>query len=750
MEHKCQKVCTKKEQEMKKCKKITAWLMAVILGLALISPSVLAKSADKPSSTAGEMSIGADCPDAVRQYIINLAASPMFYHEVMPAPFDNIDNIDKNWVLDRFTVFGKDAYSGEKTNQYGSAYWGNIKDIEKSAKTYLNPDVTLPQDYAYNSEWLRYRNLSYESETGDVYVSPKGEPRRSAWNDFIVTDYTKKGDEYRVSGITLVMRIDGSKQPMDNYAYTSGARIKVFINEARVGNEIGTATLYRYENTNKLDGDPYHDWGFEYNDIDFSSLEDYIGTYTLKDNPDGNVENTLGVLGPYYLMSAAQGYNAVAFAGGDGSAANPYQIENAEQLDAVRKKLNAHYVLNKDIDLSEIENWQPIGKITGDRYKIGKGFTGSLNGNGHAIKNMKIQNDMGAYEASEIYEGYGATQISRRAGFFGTIGYGGSVENLNFENIQILVGGKPEADAAQTNITVGGISGFNAGQIRNCTCSGQIVFDAENKLTEVVAGGIVGYQSGQSDSTGTAQKDTGVWDSSNQAALEITANESVTAGGIVGSMVASKGLMNCINKGIISAEITAVEAPTDDSWLFVAAGGIAGSAAETSENAFNSIDTCLNGGDVQAIYSGKINQKDNRNIQAVSGGILGTASKKAANDFSLTNCQVASKNINIQKRNDASELSPSDDFSTIARIIAKAGTQQGSDSIPVLENNTAWEKTKLNGLEVPRDYEEAKADGKQGESVQGSEINEQICPKNENFLERLFKSFQNWYRKIFE
>lgn len=729
---------------MKKCKKITARLMAIMLCLSLINPNALAKSAEKPSGSADEMSDSVDCPDAVRQYIINLAASPMFYHEVMPAPFDNIGNIDKNWVLDRFTVFGKDAHSGEKTNQYGSAYWGNIKDIEKSARTYLNPGVTLPQDYAYNSEWLRYRNLSYESETGDVYVSPKGEPRRSAWNDFIVTDYTKKGDEYRVSGITLVMRIDGSKQPMDNYAYTSGARIKVFINEARVGNEIGTATLYRYENTNKLDGDLYHDWDFEYSDIDFSTLDDYICTYTLKDNPGGDVENTRGVLGPYYLISAAQGYNAVAFAGGDGSAANPYQIENAEQLDAVRKKLNAHYVLNKDIDLSEIENWQPIGKITGDRYKIGKGFTGSLNGNGHAIKNMKIQSDVGAYEVSEVYEGYGATQVSWRVGFFGTIGYGGSVENLNFENMQILVGGKPEAGAVQTNMTVGGISGFNAGQIRNCICSGQIVFDAENKLTEAVAGGLVGYQAGQPDSAIATKMDTGVWDSNNQAALEITANESVTAGGIVGSMVVSKGLMNCINKGIISAEITAVEAPTDDSWLSVVAGGIAGSAEETSENAFNSIDGCLNNGDVQAIYSEKINRKDNGKISAVSGGILGFVMSRASNDFSITNCQTASERINIKKRNANHDLSLSDDFSTIARIIARSGTQQGSDSIPVLENNTAWEKTKLNGLEVPRDYEEAKADGKQGESVDIKQLNEQIRPKKQG----IFTGIEDWFNEI--
>lgn len=737
---------------MEKYKKITAWLMAVTLCLSLACPNVLAKSTENQTNTVGETGISVECPEAVRQYIINLAAAPMFYHESMPAPFDQIDSIDKNWVLDRFTVFGQDTSSGRKTNQYNQERWGNIKDIEKSAQAYLNPDVTLPQDYSYDSEWLRYHNLAYDASTGDVYVSPKGDPLRPGWNDFIVTDYCKKGDEYRVSGITLVMRIDGLKQPTDNLAYASGAQIKVFINEAKIGNEIGTATLRRYENTDKLDGDIYYDWDFEYNDIDFSSLEDEVYTYILKDNPDGNVENTRGVLGPYYLISAVQGYDTVAFSGGDGSASNPYQIENAEQLDAVRKKMSAHYVLTKDIDLDSVENWQPIGKITGDRFKIGKGFTGSLDGNGHIIKNIKIQNDMSTYEASEVYEGYGETQVSRRAGLFGTIGYGGSVRNLNLENIQISIDARTENVDVQTNIAVGGVSGFSAGQIENCTCSGQIMFERENKLSEVVAGGLVGYQSGQSDSTVTTKTETGIWDSVNQVSLEIAAKKSATAGGIVGGMAVSKGLTNCVNRGNISAEITADELPTDDSWLSVIAGGIAGSAAETSENAFNSVDTSLNGGDVQVIYSGKINRDDSSNIKAISGGILGLASKKSSNGFSLTNCQVASKNINIQKREDNSDLSHSDAFSTIARIIASSGTKQDSDSIPALSNNMAWEKTKLNGLEVPGDYEEAKSDGKQGESVTAEMLNERMQIQKTTFFtkfQEVFDAIKNKFENIF-
>ena len=50
----------------------------------------------------------------------------------------------------------------------------------------------------------------------------------------------------------------------------------------------------------------------------------------------------------------------VQFAGGSGTAEDPWQIATAEQLDRVRDDLKAHYVLTDDIDLSGYENWIPM------------------------------------------------------------------------------------------------------------------------------------------------------------------------------------------------------------------------------------------------------------------------------------------------------------------------------------------------------------------------------------------------------
>ena len=87
------------------------------------------------------------------------------------------------------------------------------------------------------------------------------------------------------------------------------------------------------------------------------------------------------------------------FAGGNGTLEDPYLIETAEQLNAVRKGPKNHYKLIADIDLSNWGNWIPIGGT--DAYGFMGGgwdkaekeafaFSGSLDGNGHVISGMQI------------------------------------------------------------------------------------------------------------------------------------------------------------------------------------------------------------------------------------------------------------------------------------------------------------------------------------------------------------------------
>ena len=61
------------------------------------------------------------------------------------------------------------------------------------------------------------------------------------------------------------------------------------------------------------------------------------------------------------------------------------EVWTAEDLDNVRNGLNRCYVQMADIDLSGYDNWEPIGDLDNKRY-----FTGSYDGQGFEIKNMRI------------------------------------------------------------------------------------------------------------------------------------------------------------------------------------------------------------------------------------------------------------------------------------------------------------------------------------------------------------------------
>ena len=88
----------------------------------------------------------------------------------------------------------------------------------------------------------------------------------------------------------------------------------------------------------------------------------------------------------------------VQFAGGSGTAEDPWQIATAEQLDRVRDDLKAHYVLTDDIDLSGYENWIPIGAFQSlsDAPEDSEvphpdfAFTGTFDGAGHTIANLTV------------------------------------------------------------------------------------------------------------------------------------------------------------------------------------------------------------------------------------------------------------------------------------------------------------------------------------------------------------------------
>ena len=121
---------------------------------------------------------------------------------------------------------------------------------------------------------------------------------------------------------------------------------------------------------------------------------------------------TTAILLAFALVGVAQqsirsndcwdGTVAEAYAGGDGTAENPYQIASAEQMALLAEQTNngtggdAHYVLMDNICLNGSAGilWQPIGSST-------HFFHGSFDGNNHIISDMVVDG------FNAMYEGWG-------------------------------------------------------------------------------------------------------------------------------------------------------------------------------------------------------------------------------------------------------------------------------------------------------------------------------------------------------
>ena len=100
----------------------------------------------------------------------------------------------------------------------------------------------------------------------------------------------------------------------------------------------------------------------------------------------------------FIMLLTAAAIAESGFAGGNGTKEDPWQIASADQLQRVRENLSGHYTLIADIDLSDYENWEPIGAFQSlsDAPEDAEvphpdyAFTGTFDGAGHTISNLTV------------------------------------------------------------------------------------------------------------------------------------------------------------------------------------------------------------------------------------------------------------------------------------------------------------------------------------------------------------------------
>lgn len=195
----------------------------------------------------------------------------------------------------------------------------------------------------------------------------------------------------------------------------------------------------------------------------------------------------------------------IPFAGGSGTESDPWQVETAEQLDSVRNYLDGHFILSADIDLAEVENWEPIGTYmpaSEEDYEsadLELAFTGSFDGAGHTIRNMRISKpgamSVGLFgcvagDAASITN-FAMENIAMEGGQLvgGVIGYGtfpNTIENVSLIGENTITGG------AMTAGIVGG--GFCS--LKDCSAAADIIYTETNENS----GGGAGILAGGMDS----------------------------------------------------------------------------------------------------------------------------------------------------------------------------------------------------------------------------------------------------------
>ncbi|GAB3034012.1 hypothetical protein GCM10025298_23720 [Natronobiforma cellulositropha] len=153
------------------------------------------------------------------------------------------------------------------------------------------------------------------------------------------------------------------------------------------------------------------------------------------------------------------------FADGDGSADDPFVIENWEHLDNVRNELDANFTLGADLD-EQTDGYDDVASETandGDGFDPIADFDGEFNGANNTIEDLYINRS-----------------DEDRVGLFASTEENAEIRDLQLENVDVTgEGGGPDDG-------VGSLVGFNEGDITNVSTTGDVYGDE-------AVGGLVGW-----------------------------------------------------------------------------------------------------------------------------------------------------------------------------------------------------------------------------------------------------------------
>ena len=159
------------------------------------------------------------------------------------------------------------------------------------------------------------------------------------------------------------------------------------------------------------------------------------------------------------VLAGFETANYKEFAGGSGTAEDPFLLSKAEHLMNIEEvSMNSHYKMINDIDLSAYPNWRPIGG-----YYKEKQFNGVFNGGYHEIDYLTRTDEIALKDNKAYF------------GLFGCVGPQGVVKKLGFYGVRIDFSG-PNQNNQSMRLFVGALAGSFQGTaeyvtIRSGNCS---------------------------------------------------------------------------------------------------------------------------------------------------------------------------------------------------------------------------------------------------------------------------------------
>lgn len=327
------------------------------------------------------------------------------------------------------------AEMGSTSNYYLYSPSGELKSVLGQ-----NVDGVLPMSDVRGQE-EEYMFVNYDDEGYHFnFLNPfNGNVHHSfdqilPWGDYLENLYANAdrvadGDSYKYCFELGTLGIDENGNDIMRLAWINTDGEITDVDEINMGKDVRLAKVYIGQevlNPFAFDTTPEREYMLIVKrGTDYASTvqeEFLIGTAATKEKPVGNIllelspDDNYGSLIQVSVLESNNGpllwvlyYNNITdkytqelyrlplnkFAGGEGTAENPYKIATAGDLQCMRDNLSAHYEIINDFDAGDID-FSPLGSSTVP-------FSGVLKGNGHTISNLNVVGGSGRYNAIFCY-----------------------------------------------------------------------------------------------------------------------------------------------------------------------------------------------------------------------------------------------------------------------------------------------------------------------------------------------------------